>query len=339
MSDIRFFHITQTAKPRPLESLAEAVEALESPGYVWFDLYDPTREQLEALVQPLGIHPLTVEDCLDENQVPKIEDFPGNTFVLFNTFAYEGNRLVIEEVDFTLGRSFLLTVHGHGAEGRRFFDKLDDRIRVELDTVLKGPEFLLHVVLDYAIDKKLAAIEALQDRVDETEEELIRDTGTFDPGNLLHLRRDLLTMRKSLFHEREILVKVCRRDSPYISEKAIYHFRDISDHLTKSFEIVEVYREMVTNAMEMYLSLINNRMARVSNRMNATVRRLTLITTVFMPMTLLAGIGGMSEWSMMTGPENWKLSYPLFLAAMGVMGVVNYFLLKWLESKDPVDFT
>ena len=149
------------------------------------------------------------------------------------------------------------------------------------------------------------------------------------------LRRALLAMRKSLFHEREILVKVCRRDSPFIGEKAIYHYRDIYDHLTKCFEIVEVYREMVTNAMEMYLSLINNRMARVSNRMNATVRRLTLITTIFMPLTLLAGVGGMSEWSMITGPDNWKVSYPLFLVGMAVIGLLSYRALRWLESRDP----
>jgi magnesium transporter len=202
---------------------------------------------------------------------------------------------------------------------------------------VRGPEYLLHVILDYAIDKKLTAIEALQERVDAAEEELIQDTGTFEPGLLLHLRRDLLTMRKSLFHEREILVKICRRDSPFISEKSIYHFRDIYDHLTKSFEIVEVYREMVTNAMELYLSLINNKMARISNKLNATVRRLTLITTIFMPLTLLAGVGGMSEWSMMTGAQNWKIAYPLFLLAMLAIGAVNYWALKRWEARIPGD--
>jgi len=105
-----------------------------------------------------------------------------------------------------------------------------------------------------------------------------------------------------------------------VSELAIYHFRDIYDHLAKFFEITEMNRDILTSLMEMYLSLINNRMARVANRTNSTVRRLTLITTIFMPLTLLAGIGGMSEWSMMTGPQNWRLAYPLFLLAMVVIG-------------------
>ena len=122
------------------------------------------------------------------------------------------------------------------------------------------------------------------------------------------------TLRKSLFHEREILVKICRKDCPFISEKAIFHYRDIYDHLAKFFELTETYRDIVTSLMEMYLSMLNNLMAKVANETNATVRRLTFITTIFMPLTLLAGIGGMSEWSMMTGPENWQIAYPAFLA-------------------------
>jgi magnesium transporter len=85
--------------------------------------------------------------------------------------------------------------------------------------------------------------------------------------------------------------------------------------------------------MEMYLSMLNNQMTRISNDTNLTVRRLTFITTIFMPLTLLAGIGGMSEWSMITGPENWKISYPAFLLVMAVLGVANYYLLRWLDKR------
>jgi magnesium transporter len=86
--------------------------------------------------------------------------------------------------------------------------------------------------------------------------------------------------------------------------------------------------------MEMYLSMLNNQMARTANRTNSTVRRLTFITTIFMPLSLLAGIGGMSEWSMMTGPENWRFTYPAFLLAMILLGFISYHLLKRFEKKD-----
>ena len=112
------------------------------------------------------------------------------------------------------------------------------------------------------MDGKLAPIEALEDDIEAAEEGMLRDVSSFRLENLVHLRRALLTLRKSLFHEREVLVKICRRDSPFIAEAAIYHFRDIYDHLAKFFELVEMNRDILTSLMEMYLSLVNNRMAR-----------------------------------------------------------------------------
>jgi magnesium transporter len=97
--------------------------------------------------------------------------------------------------------------------------------------------------------------------------------------------------------------------------------------------LTESYRDMLSSLMEMYLSMLNNQMTKTANATNATVRRLTFITTIFMPLALLSGIGGMSEWSMMTGSQNWRIAYPAFLLAMVVIGFANYRLLKWLEKR------
>jgi magnesium transporter len=183
------------------------------------------------------------------------------------------------------------------------------------------------------VDQKFVAIETLEERINDTEDLILEEHSKFNPGELLHLRRDLLALRKSLFHEREILVKICRKDSRFISEKALFFYRDIYDHLAKFFELTESSRDIVTSLMEMYLSMINNQMAKSGNEMNATVRRLTFITTIFMPLTLLAGVGGMSEWSMMTGPENWRIAYPAFLLGMAIIGIANYYGLTWFEKK------
>jgi magnesium transporter len=227
----------------------------------------------------------------------------------------------------------LITVSGRGGAERRFYRKAEEAIGLNMENVRKGPAFLLHLLLDDIVDNKFIAIEAIQDEIDGAEERVLEDTNRFQPGELLHLRRYLLMLRKSLFHEREIMVKICRRDSPFISEKSIYHFRDIYDHLAKFFEAIEINREMITDLMEMYLSIINNQMAMMANKTNRTVRLLTLITTVFMPLTLLAGIGGMSEWTMMTGVQHWKIAYPLFLLGLAVLGIANYVVLRWAESR------
>jgi magnesium transporter len=333
-SNCRFFHILPTEGLKPLASREDALALLGGEGYLWLDYFDPTRESLESLIKPLELHPLSIEDCLDDDQVPKIEDFPHHNFILFNSYGFTESGMAIDEIDFFLAPKFLISV-SHGHVGRAsYFARLEEAIQRDLVNVYRGPDFLLHVIMDYIVDEKFKAIEALQEELDTAEETVIETPTNFQPAGLLRLRRSLLTLRKSLFHEREILVRICRRDSPFISEGAIYHYRDIYDHLTKFFEAIEIYREMITSLMEIYLSVLNNRMTIAANRTNRIVRRLTLINTIFMPLTLLAGIGGMSEWSMMTGPRNWMIAYPIFLVLMVGLGFFNYFILKKLEARE-----
>lgn len=331
----RFIHIPPEGNVERVGSRAEALGRLAAGGFAWFDLVDPSRDDLTALVEPLGIHPLSIEDCFDDEQVPKMDDFPSHDFILFNWYRYAESCVSVDEVDFFLGRNYLVSVtHGSSLAPRNSQARLDEAVERDLVNVRKGPDYLLHVILDHIVDEKFRAIEALQEELDTAEETVIEAPGAFKPETLLQLRRNLLVLRKSLFHEREILVRICRRDSPFVSEGAIYHYRDIYDHLAKFFEAIEIYREMITSLMEIYLSVLNNRMTVVANRTNRIVRRLTLINTIFMPLTLLAGIGGMSEWSMMTNPKNWRIAYPAFLALMAVVGCVSYFLLKKLEARD-----
>ncbi len=340
MSESRFYHITRDGNVLHLSTTVDALSAVKGGGFVWLDYIRPSKEnlpalkeELSALIEPLGLHPLSIEDCTDENQIPKIEDFPRNTFILFNTFSYSKQQLTIDEVDLFIGENFLVTVSGNGVDCERPFINIERMLELDVENVRQGPAFLMHVILDQIVDRKFLAIEALEDELDAAEESMLADISSFNPGALLRLRRDLLALRKSLFHEREILVKICRKDCPFISEKVIFPYRDIYDHLAKSFELTETFREIVTSLVEMYLSMINNRMTRFANETNATVRRLTFITTIFMPLTLLAGIGGMSEWSMMTGASNWRIAYPVFMVAMVLIGIASYFFLKRLEKR------
>ena len=334
MGESRFYHISPAGKLAPFATAAEALAMAKGGGVLWLDYCQPTKADLSSLTDPLGLHPLAIEDCLNSNQVPKVEEYPRNTFLLVNAFDYTDGQLFMDEVDLFIGENFLITVSGRDTEARRPLRGIEQVVEREIDSARQGPAFLMHVILDHVVDHKFEAIETFEEKLDAAEEAMLADLSRFEPSALLRLRRDLLALRKSLFHEREILVKLCRRDCPFISDKAIFHYRDIYDHLTKFFELTETARDIVTSLMEMYLSLLNNQMAQTANAMNATVRRLTLITTIFMPLTLLAGIGGMSEWSMMTGPANWKISYPAFLLAMPVLGVSNYYILKWLEKKE-----
>jgi magnesium transporter len=334
MSDSKFYHITSAGLFYGVKTVEEAVAALKEGGFVWLNYYNPPKEELHSLVDIMGVHPLSIEDCLDSSQVPKIEHFPNNTFIIFNAFSYENKVLFIDEVDLFISKNFLITVSGISSEGRKPLSDIVKIIENDPGLAKAGPAFLMHVVLDYIVDDKLQAFESLEDELEEAEDDVLNDPASFKPSELMRLKKYLVTLRKSLFHEREILVKISRMDCPVIPERAIFHYRDIYDHLAKFFELTETNREIVTSLMELYTSLLNNQMTKVSNETNVSVRRLTLITTIFMPLTLIAGIGGMSEWSMMTGPSNWKIAYPLFMLGLLVIGITNFYLIRKVEKKN-----
>jgi magnesium transporter len=333
MSNSRFYHISKAGKISRIATLEKALSARKKEGYLWLDYQQPTKEDLFSLIDPFGLHPLSVEDCLDDNQIPKIDDYPRNTFILFNAFDHSEGKLSVDEVDIFIGRDFLITASGRNSENRHFLEEVERTMEFDGESIRNGPAFLLHIILDQIVDRKFATIEVIEEELDKTEEAILGELTQFNPSDLLHLRQNLLTVRKSLFHEREILVKICRKDCPFIPVKALFFYRDIYDHLTKFFELTETSRDILTSLMEMYLSMLNNQMTKAANETNMTVRRLTFIATIFMPLTLLAGIGGMSEWSMMTGPQNWRIAYPAFLLAMVVIGIANYYLLKRMDKR------
>ncbi len=331
MGNTLFHHFSHKGKSAALNSLEEAFQASKKSGFVWLDFEDPTQEALAPLTEKFGIHPLSIDDCIDEDQIPKMDVFPEYSFILFNYYTYENKALSIDELDLMIAPNFLITVHGHHSKISDFFSKLPDLIERSIAESSKGPDYLMHTILDYIVDKKFHAIEKLQDEIDLSEESIHKDAVNYSPTELIRIRNCLLSLRKSLFHEREILIKICRKDSPVISDKVIFYYRDIYDHLAKFFEFIEIEREMISNLFELFLSIRNNQLAELSIQANETMKKLTLITTIFMPLTLLAGIGGMSEWSMMTGAENWKIAYPVFMVIMGGFAFFNYLFLKWIK--------
>jgi len=328
------YHISGKGEMTSLAGVNEALNSITSGGYVWFNFIHASKEDLSMLIEPLSLHPLSIENCTDENQVPKAEDFQNYSFIIFNTLYYKDRNLTSDEVDLFIGTNFIITVSGFSERSNSPLSEAEQLVKRNLTNIKTGPSRLAHLILDNLVDKMGEAVEAIEEDIDAAEESIIDNPGDFDALRLTYIRRDLWSIRKILFHEREILVKVIRNDCHFIPEKVTVHYRDIYDHISNFFEMTESNRDNVTNLMELYTSMLNNKMAHDSNQTNASVRRLTLITTIFMPMTLIAGIFGMSEWTMMMGPEKWRTGYILFAAILMAIGVLNYALLKWMERKD-----
>jgi magnesium transporter len=324
--------ITPSGGFEEMPTLKEALAYTTSQnGYIWADYVDPTAELLEELMPALGIHPLSIEDCINGDQLPKLDLFPNYSFLIFNTFEETPEELLSHELDLFIGENFVVTAGFRREDNQALLTGLRELLERQRDVVRQGPSYLLHQVLDKTVDDKLGVIENIEEALEANEDAILAEPLEFDYSSLMQSRRALQVMRRSLFHEREVVNKLIRRDSPFITEKALVYFRDIYDHLSKYYEVAEAAREQVTDLMEIHLSLINNSMAETANRTNVIMRRLTLITTIFMPLTLIAGIGGMSEFTMMVGQENWGIAYFMLLVVMAVIGLINYRLLLRIE--------
>jgi magnesium transporter len=239
----------------------------------------------------------------------------------------------ITEINLFLGNTFLVTVSREETDKILPMEKILQNMRRYREQNLQGPAFLMHSILDHLVDQKFATIETIEDEIVGLEDAMIAAPVHFSPQELQLTKRNLMAMRKSVMHEREILLKLCRKDSRYIPENSIFFYSDILDHLIKFYETIETNRDIVTSLIQMNLSSTSNAMAEAANRTNKSVSRLTMISTICMPLTLIAGIGGMSEWTMMTGTDNWHIAYPLLMLGMTGAAIITYFLLKWYNTK------
>ena len=327
----RFFFINPVGELSLVSSIHDAMKAAEDGGYAWLDYCDPKNEDLQPLITELNIHPLSIEDSLNEEQLPKLDLFPNYSFMVFNIFEISSEELLAHELDLVIGKNFIISITHRDSQNQPLLQGVERLVERESQRVRNGPSFLLHLLIDTVVDRKFLAIDRIETKLDKDEDEILKGSPDYDLSRLLDSRRDLMVIRKSVFYEREVVSKLIRQDSPFIAEKSLVFFRDVYDHLSRYYEISETARDQVTSLMEIHLSLISNRMAETSNRTNASMRRLTLISSIFMPLTLISGIGGMSEYTMMVGRENWQIGYLVLLVFMVVVAMINYSLLQRME--------
>ncbi len=331
----RYFHFD------PKGTLSESADAVvflsrrergTEAGFAWIDCCGPERIELEDIAVNFGLHRLSVDDCFEESPIPKIDVFPEYCALVFNDVIPDREGIRLSESNFFLGRDFLLSVRRAESEGACPVSKFVERIG--RNGVPGGPAMLLHSFLDEAVDRVFPAIEDFADRISEIEDGIATGAGFFDAGELSAMRRSHMALRKSLNYERELVSRIRRRESPLFGEATLPYFGDLYDHLASYLDLAESNREMLGNLMQMNLTMSNNSMAEASNRMNLSVRRLTFITVIFMPLTLISGIFGMSEFTMMTGPGHWKIAYPLLALGMVGIAAITARILRGMDARD-----
>ena len=328
----RFFYIDESGKLSTISSMKDGLKAVDSGGYLWLDYCDPDLETLQPLMTALNIHPLSVEDALNEEQLPKLDLFPDYSFMVFNIFESIDSEVITHELDLFIGSNFLVSSTKRDKSGQPLLAGIERAVERERERIKNGTSLLLHLITDMVVDRKFQAIDQIEIKLDQDEDDILANTRDFDLSRLMDSRSSLMVIRKSVFYEREVISKLIRKDSKFVSDQSIIFFRDVYDHLSRYYEISETARDQVTSLMEIHLSMISNRMAKTSNRTNAIMRRLTLITTIFMPLTLISGIGGMSEFTLWVGEENFKIGYLVLFVVMILIAALNFTLLKRMES-------
>lgn len=285
---------------------------------------EPTPAQLQALGQAFGLHPLALEDVLHNEARAKSEAFDAQQFVVLNLLQPEPEGGYSQrQTSFFLGRSWLISFC-RGQES--LFDPVRKRIRSGGKIRELGADYLLYALADVVVDSGFPLLEELGDRL-ELLEDAILDDPTQEVRNRIHYaKRELVQMRHAWWPQREVIGLLMRDDNRLLSETTRLYMRDCYEHSVIVIDFVETYREMASSLLETYLSA-------VSQRMNDIMKALTIMATIFLPLTFLTGLYGMnfdtaSPWNM---PElGWRYGY---LYVLGVMVVVVGGMLAWFRRK------
>jgi magnesium transporter len=280
-------------------------------------------ELLKRLGDCYGIHPLVLEDIANTDQRPKAEEYDEYLFVVLKMLTPVEAGASSEQVSLVLGDGWLLTFQ-EGLDGDPF-NPVRERLKNAKGRIRsQGADFLAYSLMDIIVDNYFIVLEQVADSIETMEEELMRSPSQRTLAEIYRLKRELLFIHKAIWPLREVINSMIRRESPLIKEPTLIYLRDLYDHTIQVVETVETLRDMLSGMLDIYLSS-------VSNRMNAVIKVLTIIATIFMPLTFIVGLYGMNFKHM---PElEWKWGYPAVLLLMVVvtLGMLLFFRRKkWL---------
>jgi len=281
-------------------------------------------EIIRKIGEHYGIHSLFLEDILNTDQSPKIEFSDDYILIITKMLSFDKKekRIISEQISILLGKNFVISLQE--AEGD-FFDPVRERIRTATGKIRKmGADYLAYVLLDIIIDNYFAVLESIGDGLESVEDKLIAGINNGFLKEFYHLKRELLFLRRSVWPLREVINKIQKTENSLIKKQTYLFLKDLYDHTIHVIDSIEVFRDVVAGMQELHLSS-------VSNRMNEIMKVLTIISTIFIPLTFIVGLYGMNFQYL---PElSWKYGYFFILEIMAIIacGMLLYFKRKkWL---------
>jgi magnesium transporter len=310
---------------RILLTVEKAFPFKDSPTISWLNVTGLHEIKiLEKLGKKFQIHPLVMEDILNTEQRPKVEIFEDHLFVVLKMLSFDGTKKEIshEQISLIVGNNYVITFQEHEGD---VLDPIRERLKNTQGRLRKhGADYLAYTIIDVIVDHYFILLEKLSEKIEFLEENVTTNPDQSLVQHIQVLKRELIYLRKSVWPLREVISELIRDETPLITDYTGPYLRDVYDHTIQVIDTIETFRDMVSGILDIYLSS-------VSNKMNEVMKVLTIIATIFIPLTFIAGIYGMNFEFM---PElKWPWAYPLLWGLMILMfsGMVFYFRKKkWI---------
>jgi len=294
-----------------------ALGVMDAGAWCWIDVLAPDETAMRVLEKRFALHPLAVEDSIHLQMRPKLDSYGDSFFMAWLTpIALDHTIAEVHELDIFMGADYLITVRDAPMKSVEYAASDAERI------MARGSDWLLHAILDHLVDSVLPIVDRLGDQLDDVEDAMLGEPRKGELTVLYSVRRQLVRMRRIVGPERDMLRSLAReRDT--LSEEAYRYFQDIGDHLARVEDSIETYREVASAVMDIYLSA-------QSNRMNEIMKALTVVATIFMPLTLLSGIYGMNVIRGMWPPVD---QYWSFWGVVGSMLAIALAMTVYFRRK------
>jgi len=273
---------------------------------LWLDIENPDADDYRLLEETFKAHPLTIEDIQQQNQRPKIDEYPEYNFVVIFQAVWEGDDVSFLEHHLFVGPTYLITVHNEPAPALK---ELQDRIHKSPALTKGQPAFLTYLVVDALVDATFPVLENVDETVDKMEDEIIEKAAPGSLDRIYHLKHSVTELRRYLGAQRDVFQRLITHGIHLQQQDMTLYYRDVYDHIVRQYETVDSLRDLLSSAMDVYLST-------VSNRLNQTTKALTVIASLFLPLSFLTGFYGMN-FTYLT--QVLETPYWAFAAGVGTM--------------------
>jgi len=304
----------------PIKLAPAASKPLPTQSIVWLDISAPTEDDLDWLAHTYNFHPLAIEDCRHFEQRAKVDAYDGYLFTSISAVTRGNGNLHVSEMEAFLGPDYLITIH---REPIAALELMRSRCVADSRTAAYRADWLYYQIVDHIVDAIFPLLDGVDDEIDDLEDAVLDNATQESLHRVFQLKRQLVDLRKVVGPMRDALDTLADERYEMIERRTALYFRDAYDHLVRIYDLIETSRDLLGNVLDAYLSS-------VSNRLNDVMKRLTLFTTIFMPISFLVGFGGMNFAGI---PFDSPLAFGIILALIIAfpVGMLIYYRRKgWL---------